>query len=71
MLTIVVCQLKRHPLAMVQFSDVKKMEIFACLTHQHEPEVDNLIGFMDSLALTSECTLEPIEQNAMYSGYQK
>ena len=50
---------------------MEKMENFDSLINQQEPEVDDVIGFMDSLALTSECTLEHIEQNAMYSGYQK
>jgi hypothetical protein len=45
------------------------MENFACLINQCEPEVDDVIGFMDGVTLTDECTSEPIEQNAMYSGY--
>jgi hypothetical protein len=31
--------------------------------------MDNIIGFLDGLSLTSECSSEVIEQNAMYSGY--
>jgi hypothetical protein len=69
MLSRVVCKLIRHPLARVQFPDAEKMEYFARLIHQHEPEVDDVIGFMDSLSLISVCTLEILEQNAMYSGY--
>jgi len=28
-----------------------------------------MIGFMDGLSLTSECTSEVLEQNSMYNGY--
>jgi hypothetical protein len=31
--------------------------------------VDDVIGFMDGMSLTSECTSEPLVQNSMYSGY--
>jgi len=31
--------------------------------------VDDVIGFMDGVSLTSECTSEPVVQNSMYSGY--
>ena len=34
-----------------------------------EPEVDNIIGFMDGVSFQSECTDERIEQNAFYCGY--
>jgi hypothetical protein len=45
------------------------MEYFARLIHQLEPDVDDVIGFMDGLSLTSECTSEMLEQNSMYNGY--
>jgi hypothetical protein len=31
--------------------------------------VDDMIGFMCGLSLTSECTSEPVDQNLMYNGY--
>jgi hypothetical protein len=31
----------------------KRWEYFARLTHQHEPKVDDVIGFMDGLLLIS------------------
>ncbi len=31
--------------------------------------MDDVIGFLDGLSLTSECSSEVIEQNAMYNGY--
>ena len=69
LLTKVVHKLIRHPLARVQFPNAEKMEYFARLIHQREPEVDDVIGFMDGLSLTSECTSEVLEQNSMYNGY--
>jgi hypothetical protein len=57
------------PLAMVKFPDEEKMENFACLINQSKPEVDDVISFMDGATLTSECTSEPIEQNAMHIDY--
>jgi len=62
-------KLKRHPLARVQFPNVDQMASFARQIKIHEPEVDNVIGFMDGLLLTSECTSEILEQNSMYFGY--
>ncbi len=40
---------------------------FAQLIQAREPDVDYVIGFMDGLAVTSECISEVIEQNAMYN----
>lgn len=69
MLRLVVTKLKRNPLARVRFPDAGKMAHFARLIQSREPATDDIIGFMDGLALTSECTSEDIEQNAMYNGY--
>ncbi len=66
---LVVKKLKSNPLAKVGFPNEEKMEHFAQLIQTREPKVDDVIGFMDGLALTSECTSEVIEQNAMYNGY--
>jgi hypothetical protein len=69
MMQLVVKKLKSHPLAKVKFPDKEKMARFAWTIQERVPEVDDVIGFMDGLALTSECTSEVIEQNAMYNGY--
>jgi hypothetical protein len=69
MLPLVVGKLKRHPMAAVKFLDADKMEYFACIINHHELEVDDVIGFMDSLSLVSECTSAVLEQSAMYNGY--
>jgi hypothetical protein len=69
MLLLVVHKLKRHPVVEVKFPDAEKMERFAHQINEHEPIVNNVIGFMDGLALQSKCTSEPIKQNSMYRGY--
>ncbi len=53
----------------MQFPDNNKMQVFACMVQLHEPSVDDIIGFMDGVLLTSECTDKRIEQNAFYCGY--
>jgi heme exporter protein D len=66
-LLLVVQKLKRHPLARVKFHNVDKMASFARQIQIHEPEVDNVIGFMDSLSLSSECASEMLEQKCEHS----
>jgi len=39
------------------------MASFARQIQIHEPEVDDVIGFVDGLSLTSECTSEMLVQN--------
>ena len=56
MLLLVVMKLKHHPLAKVKFPSEEKMAHFAQLIQEKEPAVDDVIGFMDGLALMSECT---------------
>jgi hypothetical protein len=53
-LLLVVYKLKRHPLAEVKFPDMEKMESFACQINEHEPIVNNVIGFLDGFSLQSE-----------------
>jgi hypothetical protein len=69
MMQLIVKKLKSHPLAKVKIPDEEKMAQFARNIQEREPEVDDVIGFMDGLALTSECTSKLIEQNAMCNGY--
>jgi hypothetical protein len=45
------------------------MLLFLDMIHVREPTVNNIIGFMDGLGLTTECTDERITQNAYYCGY--
>ena len=39
------------------------------MIHSREPIAQDVIGFMDGLSLHCDCTLDTLEQNAMYSGY--
>jgi hypothetical protein len=47
MLSLVVQKLKIHPWARVKFPDVDQMASFVRQIKSHEPEVDDVIGFMD------------------------
>jgi hypothetical protein len=69
MLKLVAKKLKRHPLACIRLPNAEQLEYYAQLIHEREPAVDDVIGFMDGVPLTSECTSKPVVQNLMYSGY--
>jgi hypothetical protein len=43
--------------------------VFFDMIRVWEPTVNNVIGFMDGLGLTTECTDERITQNVYYCGY--
>ncbi len=45
------------------------MREYATMVEAREPSVDDVIGFMDGVSLSSECTDERVEQNAFYCGY--
>jgi hypothetical protein len=68
-LWMTVKRLRYHPLARVMFPNVEKMQLFLDMISVREPMVNNVIGFMDGLGLTTECTDERITQNAYYCGY--
>ena len=40
------------------------------MSSHREPSVTNLIGFMDGVSFTTECTDERVKQNAYYCGYE-
>jgi hypothetical protein len=69
MLVRVVNHLRFHPFTCVKFPSNEKMQQFAQMIELHEPSVDDVIGFMDGLSLSSECTDERNTQNAYYCGY--
>jgi hypothetical protein len=45
------------------------MQQFALMIESREPSVRNVIGFMDGVLLTSECTNKRLTQNALYCCY--
>jgi hypothetical protein len=69
MLSKVTRKLWNQPFAQVRFPDEHKMREYADMVQLREPKVDNIIGFMDGISFSSECTDERIEQNAFYCGY--
>jgi hypothetical protein len=68
-LWMTVKRLQYHPLAQGKFPNVEKMQLFLDMISVQEPMVNNVIGFMDGLGLTTECTDERVMQNAYYCGY--
>ena len=61
--------LRSHPFAKVQFPNDAKMREYADMVHVIEPLVDDVIGFIDGVSFSTECTDERVEQNAYYCGY--
>jgi hypothetical protein len=70
MLKLAVWHLRYHPISRIQFPSPEKMELFASMVNSREAAVDDVIGFMDGVALKTECTSEWVTQNAFYSGYK-
>ncbi len=52
-----------------EFPGAAKMREFADMVHAREPMVDDIIGFMDGILFSAECTNKCVAQNAMYCGY--
>jgi hypothetical protein len=42
-----------HPLVRISFPDEQKTRVYADMIWMHEPTIDNVIGFMDGLGLTT------------------
>ena len=51
-------RLRYNPLARVKFPDENKKRQFADMISVREPMVTKVIGFMDGVSLSSECTEE-------------
>jgi hypothetical protein len=62
--------LRYHPLARVKFPNVEKMQLSSDMISVQKPMVNNVIGFMDGLGLTTGCTDERITQKAYYCSYE-
>ena len=69
MIKLVVRRLHCHDSAKVSFPSPEKMQQFALMVNHWEPTISGVIGFMDGLGLTNECTDERLTQNAYYCGY--
>jgi hypothetical protein len=62
MLKKVVRLLRGHPFARVKFPSGEKMREFANMVRMREPMVDDIIGFMDGVSFSAECTDNCVEQ---------
>ena len=69
MIKLAVRRLHCHDIAKVSFPSPEKMQQFALMVNHWEPTISDVIGFMDGISFTSECTSECITQNAFYCGY--
>ena len=69
MLKRIVKTLRMHLWLWVKFPDAERMREYATMVHAREPSVNDVIGFMDGVSLSSECTDKRVEQNAFYCGY--
>ncbi len=63
------CALRDHLFARVEFPDREKMREYAAMVEVREPIVNDIVGFMDGVSFSTECTDERVEQNSMYCGY--
>jgi hypothetical protein len=62
--------LNGHPFAKVKIPDNVKMREYADMIQAKEPLADDVIGFMDGVSFSTECTSECVQQNAFYCGYK-
>ena len=69
MLKLDVKQFRYNPLARIKFPSPQKMHVFAKIINNHEPAVDDVIGFMNGVSLASEGTSDCVTQNVFYSDY--
>jgi hypothetical protein len=65
MLKNVVRLLRGHPFARVKFPNGEKMREYTNIVRMREPMVDDIIGFMDGVSFSAECTENCVEQNAL------
>ena len=69
MLKLLVRKLRNNPNTAVRFPSPDKMQFFASLVCSREPTINDVIGFMDGVSFSTECSSESTTQNAYYCGY--
>ena len=62
MIKLVCKKLKRHDAAKIKFPNEEEKIQFAQLVQNREPTVDNIIGFVDGLAIPIQCFSDEDEQ---------
>ena len=46
------------------------MQLLSKMVNNREPPVQDVIGFMDGVSFSTECTDECVAQNSFYCGYK-
>lgn len=69
MMKLICRKLKHDNRAAVRFPSQDEMPALAAMVQSREPRVNNVIGFLDGLAIPVQCSSDPVEQAAYYSGY--
>jgi hypothetical protein len=62
-------RLESNPIAEIRFPSLDEMVELAALVEAREPEVDNVIGFVDGLSLSVQCGDDEEKQALDYNGY--
>ena len=70
MLKLVVERLHHHPIAVIKFPSLERMQQFAEMVRISQPTINDVIRFMEGVTFASECNSEILNQNAFYSGYE-
>jgi hypothetical protein len=69
LLRLVVKRLLVNEHAKIEFPSKEKMELFAAMIGNRENMASDVIGFMDGLSLSTQCSSTPDIQNSFYNGY--
>lgn len=70
MMERVITGLQNHRFAKVKFPKVAQMAHWAEMISIREPDVNNVIGFVDGVALAVQCSEDEEEQSKDYNGYR-
>lgn len=69
MLVLLTRKLRRNAAARVIFPNAQELQQYAALVHNREPLVNNVVGFVDGVALKVECGEDDIAQSLDFNGY--
>ena len=67
MMVLVIKKLKRRPESKISFPTHEETVLWASLIHNREPSVNDVIGFVDGVALHIQCSDDPEEQSANHN----
>jgi hypothetical protein len=66
MLSKVLRKLQNHPFAQVRFPDEHKMREYADMVQLQEPEVDDIIGFMDGVLFCMNAQMSGLSRTLFF-----